>query len=104
MRQTVRFQRIKYPFFSHRNRQPIKEDDMLNETSRLSDLASPFDGETDRTLLLIDDDRVSRERLARALERKGFDVRATDSVREGIAIARAEQPAFAVMELRLGDG
>jgi len=77
---------------------------MLNEPTRLSDVSSSFEDEADRTLLLIDDDVVSRTRLSRALERKGYDVRATESVREGIEIARREQPAFAVIELRLGDG
>jgi len=77
---------------------------MLNEPSRLSDLSSSIDDEADRTLLLIDDDVVSRTRLARALERKGYDVQATDSVREGMEIARRAQPSFAVIELRLGDG
>src|ERR1700733_12683448 len=78
---------------------------MLNEPSRFTDLTPSFEGDTtDRTLLLIDDDRVSRERLARALERKGFDVHATDSVQEGRLIAERDQPHFAVIELRLGDG
>ncbi len=77
---------------------------MLNEASRFSDLSSQLDTEVSRSLLLIDDDRVSRERLARALERKGFTVHATDSVREGIGIARSEQVDYAVIELRLGDG
>ena len=77
---------------------------MLNEPSRLADFSSQLDNETDKTLLLIDDDVVSRTRLARALERKGFDVRATDSVREGMEIIRCEHPKFAVIEIRLGDG
>jgi len=77
---------------------------MLNEPSRLADFSTQLDSETDKTLLLIDDDVVSRTRLARALERKGFDVRATDSVREGMEIIRTEQPKYAVIEIRLGDG
>jgi CheY-like chemotaxis protein len=74
---------------------------MLIESSRFSDLSSPLDSETSRTLLLIDDDRVSRERLARALERKGFTVHATDSVREGIAIARNSAMATASISSRI---
>ena len=77
---------------------------MLNEPSRLAEFSSSLDSDTDKTLLLIDDDIVSRTRLSRALERKGFDVRATDSLREGVEIARTEQPHYAVIELRLGDG
>ena len=77
---------------------------MLNEPSRYTDLSPSFDGDADRSLLLIDDDIVSRTRLARALEQKGFEVHATESVHEGIDIARREQPHYAVIELRLGDG
>jgi two-component system response regulator RegA len=84
--------------------QEIRRIVMLNEPSRLFEISSSIEDESDRTLLLIDDDIVSRTRLARALERKGFDVRATDSFREGMDIARREQPGFAVIELRLGDG
>jgi len=78
---------------------------MLNETSRIADVLSLVDDDdADKTLLLVDDDRVMRERLARALERKGFMVHATDSMREGMALVQNNPPAFAVIELRLGDG
>jgi two-component system response regulator RegA len=76
---------------------------MLNEPSRLTDISSSEDNESDKTLLLIDDDIVSRTRLARALERRGFQVHATDNYHEGMEIARTA-PRFAVIELRLGDG
>jgi two-component system, response regulator RegA len=58
----------------------------------------------DRSLLLVDDDKPFLTRLARAMEARGFDVRAADSVETGVASARALQPAFAVIDLRLGDG
>ena len=58
----------------------------------------------DRSLLLVDDDKPFLTRLARAMEARGFDVRAADSVESGVAAARAQPPAFAVVDLRLGDG
>ena len=58
----------------------------------------------DRSLLLVDDDKPFLTRLARAMEARGFDVRAADSVETGVASARAQPPAFAVVDLRLGDG
>ena len=58
----------------------------------------------DRTLLIVEDDRAFLERLARAMETRGFSVRTSDNVADAMAqIARAA-PAFAVVDLRLGDG
>ncbi|WP_416899524.1 MAG: ActR/PrrA/RegA family redox response regulator transcription factor [Minwuia sp.] len=58
----------------------------------------------DRSLLIIDDDRPFRQRLARAMEKRGFDVEAAESVEEGMALVREIHPAFAVVDLRLEDG
>ena len=60
--------------------------------------------ESERTLLIVDDDAPLCQRLARAMERRGFAVSTADSVAEGIAAATAHPPAFAVVDLRLGDG
>lgn len=58
----------------------------------------------DRNLLIVEDDKAFLERLARAMEARGFIVRTSDTVADGLAqIARAA-PAFAVVDLRLGDG
>ena len=58
----------------------------------------------DRSLLIVEDDKPFLERLARAMESRGFAVTSCDSVAEGLSqIARAA-PAFAVVDLRLGDG
>jgi two-component system, response regulator RegA len=59
---------------------------------------------TERSLLIVDDDAPFLARLARAMERRGYEVRTALSVAEGIAAARAEPPAFAVLDLRLDDG
>src|SRR5665213_1092909 len=44
------------------------------------------------------------QRLARAMERRGFVVQTADSVASGIAAATAAPAAFAVVDLRLSDG
>lgn len=58
----------------------------------------------ERSLLLVDDDDVFLKRLVRAMERRGFEVQSANSVVEGKALAVAQRPAFAVIDLRLGDG
>ncbi|MBY8976391.1 ActR/PrrA/RegA family redox response regulator transcription factor [Rhodobacteraceae bacterium NNCM2] len=58
----------------------------------------------DPTLLLVDDDAPFRQRLGRAMEKRGFDVQMAESVAEGLSLARQRPPAFAVVDLRLEDG
>jgi two-component system response regulator RegA len=58
----------------------------------------------DRTLLIVDDDAPFRQRLAQAMERRGYTVTTADSVAAGIEAAGIQRPAFAVVDLRLGDG
>ena len=58
----------------------------------------------DRSLLLLDDDAVLRNRLGRALEARGFVASLAESVEEAVGIARAQAPAFAVLDMRLEDG
>src|SRR4051812_27133269 len=57
-----------------------------------------------RTLLIVDDDAPLCQRLARAREGRGFVVATAESVATGMAVAKANPPAFAVVDLRLGDG
>ncbi|AHB47252.1 chemotaxis protein CheY [Hyphomicrobium nitrativorans NL23] len=58
----------------------------------------------DRSLIIVDDDRAFLQRLARAMETRGFDVRSAHSIAEGIELIRAHAPAFAVVDMRLEDG
>ena len=58
----------------------------------------------DKSLLLVDDDNPFRERLARAMEKKGFDVTQAEGVKKGIESVKLKKPAFAVVDLRLNDG
>ena len=58
----------------------------------------------DKSLLIVDDDNPFRERLARAMEKKGFKVSQAEGVKKGIDAVKLNKPAFAVVDLRLGDG
>ncbi|TPE59465.1 ActR/PrrA/RegA family redox response regulator transcription factor [Sandaracinobacter neustonicus] len=55
-------------------------------------------------LLLADDDNSFRQRLALTLSRRGFDVRAAASAAEARQLMQQVVPAYAVLDLRLGDG
>jgi two-component system response regulator RegA len=82
---------------------------MSNDTTeRAATAATPsvLEGwpESERTLLLVDDDAPLCQRLARAMERRSFIVTTADSVATGIAAASEHPPAFAVVDLRLADG
>ena len=57
-----------------------------------------------KSLLIVDDDNPFRERLARAMEKKGFEVVQAESVQKGIESVKSKKPGFAVVDLRLGDG
>jgi two-component system, response regulator RegA len=58
----------------------------------------------DASLLLVDDDKPFLTRLARAMEMRGFQVETAESVEEAVAKVRLRAPAYAVVDMRLGDG
>jgi two-component system response regulator RegA len=58
----------------------------------------------DRTLLIVEDDKSFLQRLARAMEGRGFAVTTAESVAEGLIHLETASPAFAVVDMRLGDG
>lgn len=58
----------------------------------------------DRSLLILDDDEAFRRRLARAMEKRGFEPVMAENVVEGLDVVRASPPAYAVVDLRLEDG
>ena len=66
-------------------------------SKKMADLA-------DKSLLIVDDDNPFRDRLSRAMEKKGFKVAQAESVKQGIMEAKNSPPAFAVVDLRLNDG
>ena len=69
----------------------------IPEQLKLADFA-------DKSLLILDDDDPLRGRLARAMEKKGFQVKEAKSVAEGLNVDRTSPTAFAVIDLRLEDG
>ena len=62
------------------------------------------DAAADKSLLIVDDDKPFLQRVARAMEARGYVVRTADSVAEGVKQAESEAPAYAVVDLRLEDG
>ena len=58
----------------------------------------------DRSLLIVDDDSPFRTRLVRAMSRRGFEVADAETVADGLVSIRNSAPAFAVFDLKLGDG
>ena len=72
----------------------------MQETEILKNI-SEFE---DKSLLIVDDDNPFRQRLARAMEKKGFLVTQAEGVKIGIQSVKDKNPAFAVVDLRLNDG
>ena len=58
----------------------------------------------ERSLLIVEDDKSFLQRLARAMESRGFEVRTAESVAEGLLQVEQSAPAFAVVDMRLADG
>jgi two-component system response regulator RegA len=58
----------------------------------------------DRSLLIVEDDKSFLQRLARAMEGRGFAVTTAESVADGLTEVERSAPAFAVVDMRLGDG
>ncbi len=83
----------------------MKQSDKGLDGQEAEALASLADlPEDERSLLLVDDDKPFLSRLSRAMEQRGFAVRMAGSVAEGIAAIASSAPAFAVIDMRLGDG
>jgi two-component system response regulator RegA len=64
--------------------------------------AGPVPGE--RSLLIVEDDKSFLQRLARAMEGRGFLVATAESVADGLLQVEKAAPAYAVVDMRLGDG
>jgi two-component system response regulator RegA len=70
----------------------------------MSEMMDHLDLGEDKSMLLLDDDEPFLRRLAKAMEKRGFEVETAGSVAAGRAIATARPPAFAIVDLRLEDG
>ena len=58
----------------------------------------------ERSLLIVEDDKSFLQRLARAMETRGFVITTAESVADGLLQVEKAAPAFAVVDMRLGDG
>ena len=76
----------------------LQSDETITEPSPLAQSA---EGET---LLIVDDDRPFCQRLARAMEKRGFLTETAESVAEARAKVEATNPTYAVVDMRLEDG
>ncbi len=56
------------------------------------------------SLLVVEDDDALRARLARALHAQGFEVRTARDLAQAHAVAEADPPEHALVDLRLPDG
>ena len=61
----------------------------------------PSPAEDRPTVLLVDDDEAFRQRMARALRDRGYDVRTADGYDSALDLARADAPEYAVVDLRM---
>ena len=64
----------------------------------------PWEDDPRPTMLVVDDDRVYRTRLVRALRQRGYQVCEAQNPEEALAIAREESPEFALLDLRMPGG
>lgn len=67
------------------------------------DTAAPADSEV-RNLLIVDDDQPFRQRLALAMERRGFVVTTAATAEEALVAIADSSPEYAVVDLRLEEG
>ncbi len=58
----------------------------------------------DMSLLIVDDDKPFLQRLARAMETRGYEVDTADSVADGLRKVETTPPSYAVVDMRLDDG
>ncbi|GAA0784643.1 ActR/PrrA/RegA family redox response regulator transcription factor [Roseibium denhamense] len=57
-----------------------------------------------QSLLIVDDDKPFQQRLARAMEKRGFETVTADGVQDAAAKITQTAPAFAIVDMRLEDG
>jgi two-component system response regulator RegA len=75
------------------------------ETAKPGTMTGPAGAVTgERSLLIVEDDKSFLQRLARAMEARGFVVTTAESVADGLLQVEKAAPAFAVVDMRLGDG
>jgi two-component system response regulator RegA len=62
---------------------------------------SQFQGQS---ILVVDDDELLRQQLARAFERRGLEVRTASGIAEAQHLIETDSPELAVVDLKMPDG
>ncbi|UES47083.1 ActR/PrrA/RegA family redox response regulator transcription factor [Roseibium aggregatum] len=70
----------------------------------MTDQTPALNSSEDMTLLIVDDDKPFQQRLARAMEKRGFTTETADSVQDAAGKIAQNAPAFAIVDMRLEDG
>ncbi|MEP2703652.1 MAG: ActR/PrrA/RegA family redox response regulator transcription factor [Roseibium sp.] len=70
----------------------------------MTDPITSLDDVEDKSLLIVDDDKPFQQRLARAMEKRGFETETADSVQDAVVKIAQKAPAFAIVDMRLEDG
>ncbi|MEM8704012.1 MAG: ActR/PrrA/RegA family redox response regulator transcription factor [Pseudomonadota bacterium] len=70
----------------------------------MMDQMTSFNGSGDMSLLIVDDDKPFQQRLARAMEKRGFATETADGVQDAAAKILRIAPAYAIVDMRLEDG
>nr|WP_319384876.1 ActR/PrrA/RegA family redox response regulator transcription factor [uncultured Roseibium sp.] len=70
----------------------------------MTDQMTSFNGSGDMSLLIVDDDKPFQQRLARAMEKRGFATETADGVQDAAAKILSIAPAYAIVDMRLEDG
>ena len=55
------------------------------------------------SLLIVEDDEALRERMTRALSRRGLEVRSAGTVADAERLAREDPPELVLVDLRVGN-
>jgi two-component system, response regulator RegA len=77
---------------------------MLERAAAMADQPSETAPVEGQVLLIVDDDKAFLQRLARAMEKRGYVTETAESVAEARQKVEAANPSFAVVDMRLEDG
>ena len=75
---------------------------MMSQNSSADTAARHTQSKAPRPLLIVDDDDIFRERLCRAMERRGFETFGAASIEEAVNFAHGKPIRYAVIDLKLG--
>jgi two-component system, response regulator RegA len=77
---------------------------MLERAAAMADQPSEIAPAEGEVLLIVDDDKAFLQRLARAMEKRGYVTETAESIAEARQKVEAANPSFAVVDMRLEDG